>query len=73
MPESTKPYRSLEGAGGKVPVYWRIEGSLLDLGALRQVGFFTWNARSFDERWKRRAMMAAHMKEDRQLDGAAPQ
>ena len=31
------------------PVYWRVEGSLLELSALRQVGFFTWNARSFAE------------------------
>jgi long-chain acyl-CoA synthetase len=42
---------------GKV-AYWRVEGSLLELGALRPVGFFTWNARSFSERWARRAGMA---------------
>src|SRR5437763_16307587 len=41
------------------PTYWRVEGSLLELGALRPVGFFTWNARSFSERWARRAGMAA--------------
>jgi hypothetical protein len=35
--------------------YWRVEGSLLELGALRPVGFFTWNAQSFAERWARRA------------------
>src|SRR5262245_10573451 len=40
------------------PVYWRVEGSLLELGALRPVGFFTWNAQSFAERWARRAGMA---------------
>lgn len=39
--------------------YWRVEGSLLELGALRAVGFFTWNAQSFSERWARRAGMAA--------------
>ena len=38
--------------------YWRVEGSLLELGALRPVGFFTWNAQSFAERWARRAGMA---------------
>ncbi len=38
--------------------YWRIEGSLLELGALRPVGFFTWNSKSFSERWARRAGMA---------------
>jgi alcohol-forming fatty acyl-CoA reductase len=40
-------------------VYWRVEGSLLELGALRPVGYFTWNAQSFAERWARRAGMAA--------------
>jgi long-chain acyl-CoA synthetase len=40
------------------PVYWRVEGSFLELSALRQVGFFTWNAQSFAERWRRRAGMA---------------
>ena len=40
------------------PVYWRLEGSLLELGAMRPVGFFTWNAQSFAGRWARRAGMA---------------
>src|SRR5205085_8629562 len=40
------------------PTYWRVEGSLLELGAMRPVGFFTWNSRSFAERWARRAGMA---------------
>jgi thioester reductase-like protein len=43
--------------GGKVS-YWRVEGSLLELGAMRPVGFFTWNAQSFSERWARRLGMA---------------
>jgi long-chain acyl-CoA synthetase len=30
----------------------------LELSALRQVGFFTWNAQSFAERWRRRTGMA---------------
>src|SRR5215831_13106497 len=38
--------------------YWRVEGSLLELGAMRPVGFFIWNARSFSERWARRLGMA---------------
>src|SRR5882762_5508763 len=46
-------------AGAGSPVYWRVEGSLLELSALRQVGFFTWHGQSFSERWKRRASMAA--------------
>jgi thioester reductase-like protein len=40
------------------PTYWRVEGSLVELGALRPVGFFTWNSQSFSERWARRAGMA---------------
>ncbi|MFZ1204263.1 MAG: hypothetical protein WAN97_08125, partial [Candidatus Acidiferrales bacterium] len=39
------------------PVFWRVEGSLLDLTAVRPVGFFTWNAQSFAERWARRGAM----------------
>src|ERR1700726_667705 len=38
--------------------YWRVEGSLLEVGAMRLVGFFTWNAQSFSERWARRLGMA---------------
>lgn len=34
--------------------FWRVEGSLVNLGALRPVGFFTWNSQSFVERWARR-------------------
>ncbi len=39
------------------PVFWRVEGSLLNLTAVRPVGFFTWNAQSFLERWARRGAM----------------
>jgi nucleoside-diphosphate-sugar epimerase len=35
-------------------VYWRVEGSLINLSAVRPVAFFTWNAHSFAERWARR-------------------
>jgi nucleoside-diphosphate-sugar epimerase len=38
-------------------VFWRVEGSLLDLTAVRPVGFFTWNAQSFLGRWMRRGTM----------------
>jgi phosphoserine phosphatase len=41
------------------PVFWRVEGSLLDLTALRPVGFFAWNAQSFLGRWTRRTAMTA--------------
>ena len=46
---------ALDNHGG---TYWRVEGSLLELGALRPVGFFTWNSQSFAERWARRVGMA---------------
>ena len=39
------------------PVYWRVEGSLLNLTAVRPVGFFAWNAQSFLGRWARRGSM----------------
>ncbi|HEX2489010.1 MAG TPA: HAD family hydrolase, partial [Blastocatellia bacterium] len=38
--------------------FWRVEGSLLNLGAVRPVAFFTWNAQSFSERWMRRSGVA---------------
>src|SRR5580704_8830572 len=38
--------------------YWRVEGSLLELGAMLPVWFYTWNAQSFAERWARRAGIA---------------
>ncbi|HEX5425386.1 MAG TPA: SDR family oxidoreductase [Candidatus Acidoferrales bacterium] len=41
------------------PVFWRVEGSLLNLTAVRPVGFFSWNAQSFLERWARRGAMGA--------------
>jgi alcohol-forming fatty acyl-CoA reductase len=37
--------------------YWRVEGSLFELSALRSVGFFNWNSQSFLERWVRRGAM----------------
>jgi len=38
-------------------IYWRVEGSLLNLTAVRPVGFFAWNAQTFVERWARRGTM----------------
>jgi long-chain acyl-CoA synthetase len=43
-------------------VYWRVEGSLLELTTVRPIAFFTWNAQSFLARWVRRGtvlLMAA--------------
>src|SRR5208282_4910724 len=45
------------GGEGREPVFWRVEGSLLNLTAVRPVGFFAWNAQSFLERWGRRGAM----------------
>jgi len=47
------------GAAGRVPrvIYWRVEGSLFEISALRSVGFFNWNSQSFLQRWVRRAGM----------------
>jgi len=39
--------------------YWRVEGSLFEISALRSVGFFNWNSQSFTDRWIRRGGMAA--------------
>src|SRR5579863_10266622 len=39
--------------------FWRVEGSLLNLTAVRPVAFFTWNAQTFLERWGRRGTMLA--------------
>src|SRR3979490_2339981 len=39
------------------PLYWRVEGSLLDLTVVRPVAFFTWNAQTFLERSVRRSLI----------------
>jgi long-chain acyl-CoA synthetase len=55
-PEGPAPENGA-AAGPQAPVFWRVEGSLLNLTAVRPVGFFTWNAQSFLERWGRRGAM----------------
>jgi thioester reductase-like protein len=48
---------------GRVPavlaptVYWRVEGSLLDLTVVEPVAFFSWNAQTFTERFRRRGLI----------------
>jgi thioester reductase-like protein len=39
------------------PEFWRVEGSLADLTAVRPVAYFTWNAHTFAERWARRGAL----------------
>src|ERR1700757_2455274 len=59
----TETIASVKGTQGRSAsggvTYWRVEGSLFEVGAMRLVGFFTWNAQSFSERWARRLGMAA--------------
>src|SRR3984957_4132204 len=38
-------------------IFWRAEGSLLNLTAVRPAGFFAWNAPTFLEGWTRRGAM----------------
>src|SRR6202142_2289404 len=45
-------------AQARAPIFWRVEGSLLNLTAVRPVGFFAWNSQSFLQRWTRRGAMA---------------
>src|SRR6266849_7814860 len=60
MTDTIHKSRNAAGQRGTGSVtYWRVEGSLLEVGAMRLVGFFTWNAQSFSERWARRLGMAA--------------
>jgi long-chain acyl-CoA synthetase len=40
-------------------VYWRVEGSLLDLTTVSPVAFFTWNSQTFLARWVRRGLVLA--------------
>ncbi len=39
------------------PVFWRVEGSLAALTAVRPIAYFTWNAHTFLERWQRRGAL----------------
>lgn len=38
-------------------VFWRVEGSLLDLTVVQPVAFFTWNAQTFATRFRRRGLI----------------
>jgi len=46
--------RTVSTTPADLPSFWRVEGSLADLTAVRPVAFFTWNAHTFTERWARR-------------------
>ena len=38
-------------------MYWRVEGSLLELTTVRPIAFFTWNSQTFTARWMRRGLV----------------
>ena len=63
LPKSTNPTSDTSqrelifDSQAREPIFWRVEGSLLNLTAVRPVAFFTWNAQSFLERWARRGAM----------------
>jgi len=60
MPDHSSKLTSSEAGRVRRVTYWRIEGSLLEISALRSLGFFNWNSQSFLERWVRRAAMLAN-------------
>jgi len=39
------------------PVYWRVEGSLLELTTIRPIAFFTWNRQTYSSRLIRRSLV----------------
>jgi thioester reductase-like protein len=45
--------------GSESPVYWRVEGSLLELTTVRPIAFFTWNVQTFTGRWIKRGLVLA--------------
>ena len=51
------PPHSPESAVPENPVYWRVEGSLLNLSVVRPIAFFTWRGQSFLERYIRRGLV----------------
>jgi thioester reductase-like protein len=57
MPDHSSNRTSSEALRVREKIYWRVEGSLLEISALRSLGFFNWNSQSFLERWVRRAAM----------------
>lgn len=54
-----KRNHNLAQSGPASRVYWRVEGSLVSLSTVQTVGFFTWNAQTFLQRWVRRGLALA--------------
>src|ERR1700739_3582281 len=55
VPGSVAPV--LPSANLETLTFWRVEGSLAALGAVRPVDYFTWNSHTFIGRWARRGGM----------------
>jgi len=53
LPIASPPRRSRPSS----PVYWRVEGSLLELTTVRPIAFFTWNSQTFIARAARRSLV----------------
>ena len=51
---TTDPPRRLRPSS---PVYWRVEGSLLELTTVRPIAFFTWNSQTYIARAARRSLV----------------
>jgi thioester reductase-like protein len=52
-----QPNHNSRDGGADSRVYWRVEGSLLELTTVRPIAFFTWNGQTFIERWMRRGLV----------------
>ena len=48
---------TVDRARPSAPVYWRVEGSLLELTTVRPIAFFTWNSQTFIARAARRSLV----------------
>ena len=59
MPEHSPNLNDKDAESVRRVSYWRVEGSLFEMSALRSVGFFNWNSQSFLDRWVRRGAMVA--------------
>jgi thioester reductase-like protein len=60
-PESTAPTANGSPCAPlsrpSAPVYWRVEGSLLELTTIRPIAFFTWNSQTYISRVVRRSLV----------------
>ncbi len=59
MTDSSSPRNVHDSRSVRPVTYWRVEGSLFEMSALRSIAFFNWNSQSFLERWVRRTAMVA--------------